>query len=51
MYRWPNTKRVHNQQGGLIGSFTLSHTDLIARWKDQGVTLHEWMDSVLRNAS
>ena len=42
---------VHNQQGGLIGSWTSSHTDLIQRCKDKGVTVHEWMDSVLRNDS
>ena len=34
---------VHNQQGGLI-----SHTDLIQQCKDKGVTVHEWMDSVLK---
>jgi len=37
---------VHNQQGGLIG-----HTDLIGQCKDKGITVHEWMDSVLRNDS
>ena len=37
---------VHNQQGGLIGSWTSSHTDLIQRCKDKGITVHEWMDSV-----
>jgi hypothetical protein len=37
---------VHNQQGGLI-----SHTDLIQQCKDKGITVHEWMDSVLRNDS
>ena len=42
---------VHNQQGGLIGSWTSSHTDLIQQCKDKGVTVHEWMDSVLRNGS
>jgi len=42
---------VHNQMGGLIGSFTSSHTDLIQRCKDKGVTVDEWMDSVLRNKS
>jgi hypothetical protein len=42
---------VHNQQGGLIGSWTSSHTDLIQRCKDKGVTVHEWMNSVLRNGS
>jgi len=42
---------VHNQHGGLIGSFTLSHTDLIQQCKDKGVTVHEWMDSFLRNDS
>jgi len=39
---------VHNQQGGLIGSWTSSHTDLIQQCKDKGVTVHEWMDSVLK---
>jgi hypothetical protein len=38
---------VHNQQGGLIGSWTSSHTDLIQQCKDKGITVHEWMDSVL----
>jgi hypothetical protein len=42
---------VHNQHGGLIGSFTSSHTDLIGQCKDKGVTVHEWMDSVLGNGS
>ena len=42
---------VHNQQGGLMGSFTSSHTDLIQRCKDKGVSVHEWMDSVLGNDS
>jgi hypothetical protein len=42
---------VHNQQGGLIGSWTSSHTDLIGQCKDKGVTIDEWMDSVLRNDS
>ena len=42
---------VHNQHGGLIGSFTLSHTDLIQRCKGKGVTVHEWMNSALRNDS
>ena len=42
---------VHNQQGGLIGSWTSSHTDLIQRCKDKGVTVNEWIDSVLRNGS
>jgi hypothetical protein len=37
---------VYNQQGGLIG-----HTDLIQQCKDKGVTVHEWMDSALRNGS
>ncbi len=37
---------VHNQQGGLIGSWTSSHTDLIQRCKDKGITVHEWMDSI-----
>jgi len=39
---------VHNQHGGLIGSFTLSHTDLIQRGKDKGVTVHEWIDAALK---
>jgi hypothetical protein len=34
---------VHNEQGGLI-----SHTDLIEQCKNKGVTVHEWMDSVLQ---
>jgi hypothetical protein len=38
---------VHNQQGGLIGSFASSHTDLVQRCKDKGVTVNEWVDSVL----
>jgi len=42
---------VHNQHGGLIGSWTSSHTDLIQRCKDKGVTVDEWRDSVLRNDS
>ena len=42
---------VHNQHGGLIGSFTLSHTDLIQRCKDKGITVDEWMNSALRNGS
>ena len=37
---------VHNQQGGLIGSFTSSHTDLIQQCKDKGVIVHEWLASV-----
>jgi len=42
---------VHNQQGGLIGSFTSSHTDLIQQCKDKGVTVHEWIDSALKDGS
>ncbi len=42
---------VHNQQGGLIGSFTSSHTDLIQQCKVKGVTVNEWMESVLRSGS
>ena len=42
---------VHNQHGGLIGSFTLSHTDLIQQCKDKGITVHEWVDSALRKDS
>ena len=42
---------VHNQHGGLIGSWTSSHTDLIQRCKDKGVAVDEWMDSALRNGS
>ncbi|MCF7972849.1 MAG: hypothetical protein K9N55_03440 [Phycisphaerae bacterium] len=38
---------VHNQQGGLIGSLTLSHTDLIQQCKDKGIIVHAWMDSAL----
>ncbi|MHC4575382.1 MAG: hypothetical protein ACYS76_14840, partial [Planctomycetota bacterium] len=37
---------VHNQQGGLI-----SHTDLIGQCKDKGITVHEWINSALRNGS
>jgi hypothetical protein len=42
---------VHNQQGGLIGSWTSSHTDLIQRCKDKGITVHEWIDAALGNGS
>jgi hypothetical protein len=42
---------VHNQMGGLIGSFTSSHTDLIGQCKDKGVTVDEWINSVLGNGS
>ena len=42
---------VHNQHGGLIGSWTSSHTDLIQQCKDKGVTVDEWMDSALRKDS
>jgi hypothetical protein len=42
---------VHNQQGGLIGSFTSSHTDLIQRCRDKGVTVSEWIESALRGGS
>ncbi|MHC4285736.1 MAG: hypothetical protein ACYSWZ_22590, partial [Planctomycetota bacterium] len=42
---------VHNQHGGLIGSWTSSHTDLIQRCKDKGVDVDEWMNSALRNGS
>ena len=42
---------VHNQHGGLIGSFTLSHTDLIQQCKDKGITVDEWMNYALRNGS
>jgi len=38
---------VHNQHGGLIGSWTSSHTDLIQRCKDKGVTIDEWMNSAI----
>jgi hypothetical protein len=38
---------VHNQMGGLIGSFTSSHTDLIQRCKDKGVTVDEWINAAL----
>jgi len=37
---------VHNQQGGLIGSWTSSHTDLIQQCKEKGIIVHEWMDSI-----
>ncbi len=36
---------VHNQQGGLIGSFMPSHTDLIEQCQAQGVTVTEWSDT------
>ncbi|MCG8653596.1 MAG: hypothetical protein MI861_27410 [Pirellulales bacterium] len=36
---------VHNQQAGLIGSWTSSHTDLIQQCRERGVTVDEWMDS------
>jgi len=39
---------VHNEQGGLISSFAMSHTDLIQRCNDKGITVHEWIDSALR---
>jgi len=42
---------VHNEMGGLIGSFTSSHTDLVQRCKDKNVTVDEWMNSVLGNGS
>jgi len=42
---------VHNQQGGLMASWTSSHTDLIQRCKDKGVTVDEWMNSALRKGS
>ena len=42
---------VHNQQGGLVGSWTSSHTDLIEQCKDKGITIDEWMDSALGNGS
>jgi hypothetical protein len=42
---------VHNQHGGLIGSWTSSHTDLIQQCKDKGVIVHEWMNYALRNGS
>ena len=42
---------VHNEMGGLIGSFTSSHTDLIGRCKDKGVTVDEWVNSVPANGS
>ncbi|UCD52183.1 MAG: hypothetical protein JSW27_06000 [Phycisphaerales bacterium] len=38
---------VHNEQGGLISGWSHAHTDLIQRCKDKGVTVDEWMDSVL----
>jgi serine/threonine protein kinase len=38
---------VQNQQGGLIGSFASSHTDLIQQCKDKGITVDEWMNSAL----
>ncbi|MBN1125840.1 MAG: hypothetical protein JXA82_12595 [Sedimentisphaerales bacterium] len=42
---------VHNQQGGLIGSWTSSHTDLILQCKSKGIAVDEWMNSALRNGS
>jgi hypothetical protein len=42
---------VYNQMGGLISSFARSHTDLIQQCKYKGVTVDEWMDSVLKNDS
>jgi len=42
---------VHNQQGGLMASWTSSHTDLIQQCKDKGVTIDEWMNSALGNGS
>ncbi len=46
---WHNL--VHNQQGGLISCWSHAHADLIQQCKDKGVTVHEWMDSALRNGS
>ena len=40
---------VHNQHGGLIGSFTSSHTDLVQRCKEKGVSVDGWVDSAVRN--
>jgi hypothetical protein len=42
---------VYNQQGGMTGSWTSSHTDLIQQCKDKGITVHEWMDSASQNGS
>lgn len=42
---------VHNQHGGLIGSWTSSHTDLIGRCKDKGIIVDEWMNAAFRNGS
>jgi len=42
---------VHNEMGGLIGSFTSSHTDLVQQCKDKGVTVDEWVNSVPANGS
>ncbi len=39
---------IYNQQGGLIGSWTSSHTNLIQRGEELGVTAHEWIDFVLQ---
>ncbi len=39
---------VYNQQGGLIGTWTSSHTDLVGKCKDKGVTVDEWVNSVLK---
>jgi hypothetical protein len=41
---------VYNEQGGLMASWTSSHTDLIQRCKDKGITVDEWMDSRLQAA-
>jgi len=42
---------VHSEQGGLIGGWGKSHTDLIQRCKDKGVTVDEWMNAALGNRS
>ncbi len=42
---------VHNEQGGLIRGWSQAHTDLIGQCSDKGVTVHEWIDSVLGNGS
>ena len=36
---------VHNQQGGLIGSWTSSHAELIQQCKDKGITVDKWIRS------
>ncbi len=35
---------VHNEQGGLMASWTSSHTDLVGQCKEKGVTVDEWIE-------